>query len=95
MRVATMTSARQRPRIAALLLVLATTLAVAAFLVLSAMGSATSGDSPYTVPAVVDSNPDPNVVETTLTSKEATVDIGGVSARAQAFNGTLPGRRSG
>ena len=92
MRVATMTLARQRPRIAAVLLVLATTLVVAAFLVLSSIGSATSGDSPYTVPAVVDSNPDPNIVETTLTSKEATVDIGGgVSAHGQTFNGTLPG----
>jgi FtsP/CotA-like multicopper oxidase with cupredoxin domain len=55
-------------------------------------GLATSSDSPYTVPPVKDTNPNPNVVETTLVADEATVNIGnGISARAQAYNGTLPG----
>lgn len=53
--------------------------------------SATSGGDPYSVPAVVDTDPDPRVVETTLTAEEATIDIGnGVTARAQTFNGQVP-----
>jgi FtsP/CotA-like multicopper oxidase with cupredoxin domain len=53
---------------------------------------ATSDGSPYQVPAVVDSNPDPGVVETTIVADEATVDIGGgVMADAQTFNGSIPG----
>ena len=59
---------RQQPRRSGFVL-LATAIVLGA--VLSAMlpGSralATSGDSPYTVPFVIDTNPDPNVVETTL-----------------------------
>ncbi len=54
--------------------------------------SATSGGDPYAVPPVIDTNPAPNIVETTLTSEAATVDIGnGVLAHAQTFNGQLPG----
>jgi FtsP/CotA-like multicopper oxidase with cupredoxin domain len=54
--------------------------------------SATSGGDPYAVPPVVDTNPAPNIVETTITSEPATVDIGnGVQAHAQTFNGQLPG----
>ena len=53
---------------------------------------ATSGGSPYTVPLVVDTNPDPNIVETTIVAQEASVDIGnGVTAHAQTFNGAIPG----
>jgi FtsP/CotA-like multicopper oxidase with cupredoxin domain len=53
---------------------------------------ATSGGSPYDVPQVVDTNPDPDIVETTFVAEEATVDIGGgVMANAQTFNGTIPG----
>ena len=53
---------------------------------------ATSGGSPYVVPLVVDTNPDPNIVETTIVADEATVDIGGgVMAHALTFNGTIPG----
>ena len=37
---------------------------------------ATSGGDPYTTPSVVDTNPDPNIVETTITAEPATVDIG-------------------
>jgi FtsP/CotA-like multicopper oxidase with cupredoxin domain len=53
---------------------------------------ATSDASPYDVPIVVDANPDPNVVETTITADEETVDIGGgVMANVQAYNGAIPG----
>jgi len=58
----------------------------------SPLARATSGDSPYTVPLVVDVNPDPNIVETTLIADEADIDIGGgITAHAMAFNGTVPG----
>ncbi|MEX2108245.1 MAG: multicopper oxidase domain-containing protein [Solirubrobacterales bacterium] len=54
--------------------------------------SATSGGDPYSVPLVNDTNPAANIVETTLTSEEATVEIGnGKTARAQTFNGQIPG----
>ncbi|HEX6128939.1 MAG TPA: multicopper oxidase domain-containing protein, partial [Candidatus Limnocylindria bacterium] len=53
---------------------------------------ATSGSTPYAMPVVVDVNPDPGIVETTIVADETTVDIGGgVMANAQTFNGTLPG----
>lgn len=53
---------------------------------------ATSGGDPYSVPLVVDTNPDPYIVETTIVADEATVDIGnGVMANAQTFNGQIPG----
>ena len=56
------------------------------------VGHATSGGDPYSVPLVVDTNPDPNIVETTLTAQTATVDIGdGVMAHAETFNGAIPG----
>lgn len=59
---------------------------------LSVVGaSATAGGSAYDVPAVVDINPDPMIVETTITAEEATVDIGGVTADMQTFNGSVPG----
>ena len=76
-------------------MLLATVIAIAAATVLVLSQSsvrATSGGNPYTVPAVSDTNADPNIVETTIVADEATVDIGnGVSANAQTFNGTLPG----
>jgi FtsP/CotA-like multicopper oxidase with cupredoxin domain len=54
-------------------------------------GQASSGD-PYRVELVQDTNPDPNVVETTIVADEVTIDVGnGVTANAQAFNGTVPG----
>jgi len=53
---------------------------------------ATSGGDPYSVPLVTDTNPDPNIVETTIVADETTVDIGnGVMAHAMTFNGTIPG----
>ncbi|MGB2717969.1 MAG: multicopper oxidase domain-containing protein, partial [Vicinamibacterales bacterium] len=54
--------------------------------------TATSGGSAYAVPAVTDTNPDPDVVETTITAQGAMVDLGqGVMASALTFNGQLPG----
>jgi FtsP/CotA-like multicopper oxidase with cupredoxin domain/subtilase family serine protease len=41
---------------------------------------------------VVDTNPDPDIVETTIIAEEATVDIGqGVMAHVLTYNGTVPG----
>jgi len=41
---------------------------------------------------VVDINPDPDIVETTITAEEATVDIGqGIMAHVQTYGGTVPG----
>ncbi|HET6998252.1 MAG TPA: multicopper oxidase domain-containing protein [Solirubrobacterales bacterium] len=67
--------------------------AAAAFLAIAnPFVSATSGGDPYSVPPVVDTDPAANVVETTLTAEEATVDIGGgVEAHAQTFSGQVPG----
>jgi FtsP/CotA-like multicopper oxidase with cupredoxin domain len=87
----TMTLVRRRPRIAATMAAIAL-LALAALLIASSVGRATSGDSPYTLPAAVDTDPAANVFETTLVSQESTVDIGGgVMARTQTYNGTIPG----
>jgi FtsP/CotA-like multicopper oxidase with cupredoxin domain len=56
------------------------------------VGRATSGGDPYSVPDVVNTSSDPNVVETTITAQAATVDIGnGVTARAYTYNGSIPG----
>lgn len=59
---------------------------------LSEPASATSGGNPYDVPHVIDTNPDPAVVETTIVADETSVDIGnGVTANAYTFNGSIPG----
>jgi len=53
---------------------------------------ATSGTNPYVVDVVVDTNPDPDIVETTIVAQPAAVDIGGgVVASVLTFNGTVPG----
>ena len=81
--------------------------AVALMLGLSGNESAqaTSGGSPYEVTPVIDSNPDPNIVETYIVADEAAVNIGnGVTAKGMAFKscaalnatcdakvGTIPG----
>jgi FtsP/CotA-like multicopper oxidase with cupredoxin domain len=55
-------------------------------------GLATSSSDPYSVPVVVSTNPDPKIVETTLTAEPATVNIGNaVTANADTFNGSIPG----
>src|SRR4051794_22969920 len=76
-----------------LALTAAVLLAAAGVLALTqATGHATSGGDPYAIPDVVDTNPDPNIVETTLTAQDATLDIGnGVTAKAMTFNGAIPG----
>jgi FtsP/CotA-like multicopper oxidase with cupredoxin domain len=44
----------------------------------------------YSLPQVVDTNPDPDIVETTLIAEWSDVDIGnGVQARVQTYNGTM------
>ncbi len=53
---------------------------------------AVAGGDPYTVPLVSDTNPDPNIVETTITAQPAAVDVGGgVIASVLTFNGSVPG----
>ena len=53
---------------------------------------AVSDGSAYTVPLVVDTNPDPDIVETTIVAQPAGVDIGnGVDVSVLTFNGTIPG----
>ena len=76
-------------------LVTAIALGIAVFLIgLRSTGPAlaTSGGSPYVVPLAIDTNPDPNIFETTISAVPAMVDIGGgVMASVLTFNGTLPG----
>jgi FtsP/CotA-like multicopper oxidase with cupredoxin domain len=53
---------------------------------------ATSGGDPYSVPPVVNTSSDPNIVETTITAQFATVDVGnGVMANVETYNGMVPG----
>ncbi len=53
---------------------------------------ATSDGNPYSVPNVVSTNPNPHIIETTLTAETATVAIGtGVLANVDTFNGEIPG----
>ena len=84
---------RRQPRRA---LAAEVTLALLALVLLAAAraaepAGATSGGDPYVVPIAVDTNPSPTIVETTIVADETTVDIGGVSANALTFNGTIPG----
>src|SRR4026208_164236 len=54
--------------------------------------SATSGGSPYEAPEVIDTNPDPDIVETTIVAQGANVDLGnGVIASMLTFSGQVPG----
>src|SRR3712207_4802119 len=77
---------------AAVFLALAVAGAIVAFALPQSPTEATTGESPYVVPEVVDTNPDPKVLETTLVADEANVDIGnGRIAHALTYNGTLPG----
>ena len=85
-------TARRHPRRLALLAI-ALVICVAASLAIShSVGHATTGASAYDAPDVVDTNPDPNIVETTLTAENATVDIGnGVMAHAADLQRRDPG----
>ena len=82
----------RRPRRFALLVAVAIAAAVCAVILTGSTGHATSGGSAYTVPLAVDTNPDPNILETTLIADETNVDLGnGVIAHALTFNGQIPG----
>jgi FtsP/CotA-like multicopper oxidase with cupredoxin domain len=92
---ATIKLVRRRPRAAALLGA-AVAMGVLAFLLYSSsVGRATSSDSAYTVPGIIDLNPAPNIVETSLNSIETTVNVGTpanpLMANAQTFGGSIPG----
>lgn len=67
--------------------------ALVAFLAIgNPLVSATSGGDPYSPPAVVDTDPAADVVETTIVADEARVELGdGLEANAQTFNGQIPG----
>lgn len=53
---------------------------------------AVSDVDPYTVPLVVDINPDPDIVETIIVAQPAGVDIGiGQDVSVLTFNGAVPG----
>lgn len=68
------------------------TAALVGLLAVRGLMEAASGGDPYTVIPVVDTNTDPNIVETTITALPAAVDIGnGVTASVLTFNGTIPG----
>jgi FtsP/CotA-like multicopper oxidase with cupredoxin domain len=72
--------------------VLAALLGLAAFTAWRLSRPVMALGDPYNVPLVVDTNPDPDVVETTIVAEESTVEIaGGVTANVQTFNGAVPG----
>src|SRR5262245_35466580 len=77
----------------ATLLFAAVVAAVALFAVVRSTGPAHAvSGNPYAVDVVVDTNPDPKIVETTIVADEATIDVGnGKLAHVEAFNGTVPG----
>jgi FtsP/CotA-like multicopper oxidase with cupredoxin domain len=87
----TLISSRRRRAILLIALVLSASLL--SLVIMNAASRATSGGSPYDVPVVSDTNPDPNIVETTLTAENATVEVGpnGRTANAETFNGQIPG----
>ena len=77
-----------RRRLSMLLL---TVLALVAVLVQVPSRASSNGD-PYGVPLLVDTNPDPNVFEATITALPAAVDVGnGLLASVLTFNGSVPG----
>jgi FtsP/CotA-like multicopper oxidase with cupredoxin domain len=69
-------------------------IAVVAFITTRGSDSvlAVSDGSAYTVPVVDDTNPDPDIVETTIVAQAAGVDINtGGDISVLTFNGTIPG----
>jgi FtsP/CotA-like multicopper oxidase with cupredoxin domain len=78
--------------IIAVLCAVALIAAGSAFLLQEEERAAAIVGDPYSVPTVVDVNPDPNIVETTIIANEATLDTGGgVMADVYAYNGSVPG----
>jgi FtsP/CotA-like multicopper oxidase with cupredoxin domain len=56
------------------------------------VGADAPPSSPYAIVPAVDTNPAPDVFETTIVAKTATLDIGnGVMANTWTYNGTVPG----
>src|SRR3546814_522941 len=51
----------------------------------------TTGSGPYVTPDPIDDDPDPTVVETTITARVQTVDVGGIMMEAETNNGEIPG----
>lgn len=52
----------------------------------------TTGIGPYVVPAPTDTDLSPTILETTIVTTHAMVDIGGgLMAHAETFNGAIPG----
>src|SRR3546814_12983102 len=51
----------------------------------------TTGSGPYVTPDPIDDDPDPTVVETTITARVQTVDVGGIMMEAETYNGEIPG----
>ena len=51
----------------------------------------TTGIDPYVVPVAIDEDPTPGIFVTTITTEEEMVDIGGVEANAETYNGNIPG----
>src|SRR4051794_27553668 len=90
---ATAVPTRRRRRLLSLPIVVA--IATIALLAASSASQASTSDGdPYDTSPVIDTNPDPRVVETTIVADERKVDVGlggNVEAKAQAFNGSIPG----
>ncbi len=81
---------RQRPAVLLVVIVILGMVGIGPFV--QEKTNAISGGSPYEVSSVIDTNADPNIVETTITAEGAVVDIGnGVMANGLTFNGQIPG----
>lgn len=91
-RAATVRRAASRPHLILPLALLTAAVLLALLTGANAGHGATADGDPYHVPTVTDTNPDPKIVETTITARPATVDVGnGVKAHALTFNGAIPG----
>jgi FtsP/CotA-like multicopper oxidase with cupredoxin domain len=81
---------RRRPGVLLLMIIVFGMIGIGPFV--QEKTNAISGGSPYEVSDVIDTDPDPNIVETTITAQGALVDIGnGVMANGLTFNGQIPG----
>ena len=79
------------PRRTALIALGLAAAAAASLALVHGSSRAVSDGSAYDVVFANDENPSGSVLETTITSDEATVDIGPVNAQAQTYNGAIPG----
>src|SRR5258706_6443962 len=84
--------ARRKGRITLAALMLSALVAAIIALRSTQPAQATSDGDPYVVPIAMDTNPDPDIFETTIVAEAKTVNIGnGVMANMLTFNGTVPG----